>query len=69
MSTSVIFMFAMGVFALMAIGIGLTMVEFNKLTDEPSLRKDSEMRKEPRDDVRETPRRARQGEANIRVVH
>jgi len=41
MSTETIFLYAMGVFTLMAIGIILTMVEFNKLSDEPSQRKGS----------------------------
>ncbi|MGI9290888.1 MAG: hypothetical protein ACR2QG_06390 [Gammaproteobacteria bacterium] len=36
MSTEYIFFVAMGVFALMVIGIILTMIEFNKLTEEPS---------------------------------
>ena len=32
-------MFAIGVFVLMSIGIILTMIEFNRLTDDPSIRK------------------------------
>jgi hypothetical protein len=39
MSTESILMFAIGVFSLMFIGIILTMVEFNRLTDDPSIRK------------------------------
>jgi len=40
MSTGTIFFFAIGVFALMVIGILLTAREFNRLTEDPSLRKD-----------------------------
>lgn len=39
MSTLSIFMFAIFVFLLMSIGIILTMLEFNRLSDEPSIRK------------------------------
>ena len=39
MTTEIIFLYAIGVFALMFTGIILTMVEFNKLTEEPSKRK------------------------------
>jgi len=39
MSTTTILMYAIGVFTLMAIGMFLTMLEFNRLTDEPALRK------------------------------
>lgn len=39
MSTEMILFAAIGVFVLMSIGIILTMVEFNKLSDEPSQRK------------------------------
>ena len=39
MSTELILMFAIGVFVLMNIGIFLTMLEFNRLTDDPSIRK------------------------------
>lgn len=69
MSTSIIFMFAMGVFALMATGIVMTMLEFNKLSDEPSLRKDAAVSKEPRDDVRQAPRPRKEGEPSMRIVH
>jgi hypothetical protein len=41
MSTEIILMYAIGVFVLMCIGIILTMIEFNKLTDDPSIRKGS----------------------------
>lgn len=36
MNTDLIFMFAIGVFLLMSIGIILSMIEFNRLTDDPS---------------------------------
>jgi len=39
MSTGLILIFAIGVFVLMSIGIILTMIEFNRLTDDPSIRK------------------------------
>jgi len=39
MNTSVILLFAIGVFALMAIGIVLTMLEFNKLLAEEAAKK------------------------------
>ena len=39
MSTGFILIFAIGVFVLMSIGIILTMIEFNRLTDDPSVRK------------------------------
>jgi len=39
MSTETILFFAIGVFALMAIGMVLTMIEFNRISDEPSQRK------------------------------
>jgi len=39
MSTNVILIYAIGVFVLMAIGMILTMIEFNRLSDEPSQRK------------------------------
>jgi hypothetical protein len=39
MSTEFILMFAIGVFVLMNVGIFLTMIEFNRLTDDPSIRK------------------------------
>lgn len=39
MSTDLIFMFAIGVFLLMSIGIILSMIEFNKLTVDPSVLK------------------------------
>lgn len=39
MGTELIFMFAIGVFILMSIGIFLTMTEFKKVTDDPSIRK------------------------------
>ena len=41
MTTDFIFAFAIGVFVLMCIGITLTMLEFTRLTDEPSVRKGS----------------------------
>jgi hypothetical protein len=44
MSTQTIFFFAMGVFALMLIGIMLTAREFRRLTEDPSLKKDREFR-------------------------
>ena len=62
MSTEIIFMFAIGVFVLMCIGIILTMQEFNRLTDEPSLRKGAGA----------PPKRAEQQrptKAEIRVIH
>lgn len=39
MSSQTILFFAIGVFILMAIGVVLTMIEFNRITEEPSLRK------------------------------
>ena len=39
MSTTTILLFAIGVFVLMSIGMILTMIEFNRISDEPSLRK------------------------------
>lgn len=39
MSTQIILIFAIGVFVLMTIGLFFTMFQFNKLTDEPSIRK------------------------------
>jgi hypothetical protein len=39
MSTEFILIFAIGVFVLMSIGIILSIFEFNRLTDEPSIRK------------------------------
>ena len=39
MSTETIFGFAMGVFVLMVVGIFLTMLEFNRLTEDPSKKK------------------------------
>lgn len=41
MSTQFIMFFAIGVFVLMLIGIILTMIEFNRLIDDPSIRKGS----------------------------
>jgi hypothetical protein len=60
MSTNVILMYAIGVFLLMAIGMILTMIEFNRLTDEPSQRKGAGSKAAP-----ETEKSA----AKIRVVH
>jgi hypothetical protein len=60
MSSSTIFMYAIGVFTLMVIGMILTMIEFNRLTDEPSLRKGAGPEGAP-----QTERPA----AKIRVVH
>lgn len=60
MSTNTILIYAIGVFALMAIGMILTMVEFNRLTDEPSKRKGAGSRSATKTD---------NAEANIRVVH
>jgi len=39
MSTETIFFFAIGVFLLMLIGIFLTILEFNRMVDDPSQRK------------------------------
>jgi hypothetical protein len=39
MGTELVFMFAIGVFILMSIGIFLTMIEFKKITVDPSIRK------------------------------
>ena len=39
MSTEIIMYFAIGVFILMAIGIILTMIEFTKISEDPSIRK------------------------------
>ena len=39
MGTDLVFMFAIGVFVLMSIGIFFTMIEFKKFTDDPSIRK------------------------------
>ena len=41
MSTENILGYAVCVFVLLSIGIILTMIEFNKLTDDPSIRKGS----------------------------
>ena len=60
MSTNMILMYAIGVFVLMGIGMVLTMIEFNRLTDEPSQRKGAGSKATPETD--------RSG-AKIRVVH
>jgi hypothetical protein len=60
MSTNVILMYAIGVFLLMAIGMILTMIEFNRLTDEPSQRKGAGSKAAPKTES---------SEAKIRVVH
>ena len=39
MTTQTIFFFAMGVFGLMLVGIVLTIIEFYRLTDDPSTEK------------------------------
>ena len=39
MGTELVFMFAIGVFVLMSIGIFFTMIEFKKITVDPSIRK------------------------------
>ena len=39
MSTDTILLYAVGVFLLMIVGIFLTMLEFNRISDEPSQRK------------------------------
>jgi hypothetical protein len=59
MSTEFIMMFAIGVFVLMSVGIILTMVEFNKISDDPSVRKGSGG---PKNVERATHR------ANVRIV-
>ena len=41
-TTTTIAYFGIGVFVLMAIGIILTMIEFARLTEEPSLEKDEQ---------------------------
>ena len=46
MSTDTILLYAMGVFALMIVGIYLTMLEFRRLTEEPSKRKGSQRHKD-----------------------
>lgn len=51
MSTQTILFFAMGVFALMIVGIFLTMLEFNRLTEEPSQRKGSSRDRRHKDRV------------------
>ena len=60
MSTTTILMYAIGVFALMAIGMFLTMLEFNRLIDEDSQRKDAGSTEELKTET---------SEARIRVVH
>ena len=41
MSTQTILLYAMGVFALMSGGMILTMIEFNRISEDPSERKGS----------------------------
>ena len=41
MSTTTILVFAIVVFSLMITGLVLTMITFGKMTDDPSIRKDS----------------------------
>ena len=60
MSTNTILIYAIGVFVLMAIGMILTMIEFNRLTDEPSQRNGAGSKAAPETDG---------SEAKIRVVH
>ncbi len=60
MSTNMILMYAIGVFALMGIGMILTMIEFNRLTDEPSQRKGAGSNEAPKTD---------KSPAKMRVVH
>ena len=60
MSTNMILMYAIGVFVLMGIGMVLTMIEFNRLTDEPSQRKGAGSKAAPATDS---------SGAKIRVVH
>ena len=60
MSTNMILMYAIGVFVLMGIGMVLTMIEFNRLTDEPSQRKGAGSKAAPTTDG---------SGAKIRVVH
>jgi len=60
MSTNIILIYAIGVFVLMAIGMILTMIEFNRLSDEPSQRKGAGSKAAPGTDS---------SDAKIRVVH
>jgi hypothetical protein len=60
MSTNMILMYAIGVFVLMGIGMVLTMIEFNRLTDEPSQRKGAGSKAAPKTES---------SAAKIRVVH
>ncbi len=45
MSTQTIAYFAIGVFVLMLIGLFLTAREFHRLTEDPSVRKDKDLRR------------------------
>jgi hypothetical protein len=60
MSANIIAMYGIGVFLLMAIGMILTMIEFNRISDEPSQRKGAGSKEEPKTD---------RSAAKIRVVH
>ena len=62
MSTDIILMYAIGVFVLMAIGMILTMIEFNRLTDDPSERKGAGAGKH-RDDSQQPKK------STVRVIH
>jgi len=63
MSTNIIFMYAIGVFSLMMIGIILTMIEFKKLTDDSSVGKGDA----GQDDVNQPAERPTK--PNVQVVH
>jgi hypothetical protein len=63
MTTQTIALFAIGVFVLMCIGIIMTMIEFNRLTEEPSERKGAGDGQAPK----QAP--VARGKAEMRIVH
>ena len=78
MSTNIIFMFAIGVFVLMGVGIALTMVEFNRISEDPSQRKGAGSGTARPNAIKQSqiphpapsaPAAKRGGRANIRIVH
>ncbi|MDH3977986.1 MAG: hypothetical protein OEU86_05670 [Gammaproteobacteria bacterium] len=66
MSTEVIFFFAVGVFLLMCAGVFMTMIEFNKLTNDPSIRKGADAQPEAQERPARADLRVVQQEANKR---
>ena len=63
MSTNLILIYAISVFTLMIIGIILTMIEFRRLSDDPSVHKGSEPARENEQQTQ------RKGNPDMRVVH